>query len=56
MVGFVLFLQVRVWDLEDLACEHSLQQPAGAGAVNALLAADGVMWAAVGGVVVLWGR
>jgi hypothetical protein len=48
--------QVRVWDLEDLTCEHALQQPAGTGGVHALLAVEGAMWAAVRGGVVLWGR
>ncbi len=45
-----------MWDLETLACEHALRQPAGTGGVNALLATEGALWAAVGGGVVRWGR
>ena len=45
-----------MWDLEDLACEYTMYQPAGAGGVHALLPTEGAMWAAVGGGVVLWGR
>jgi len=49
-------LQVRVWDLETLECEHALKQPRGDGEVRALVAVEGAVWGGVGAEVVVWGR
>ena len=50
--------EVRVWDVDSLACEHTVRQPAGAGVTNVwcLLAAGGEVWGGVGAEVVVWGR
>jgi hypothetical protein len=48
-------VEVRVWDLGTLECEHTLPQPAGAG-VRCLAAGCGAVWGGVGSEVVVWGR
>jgi WD40 repeat protein len=45
--------EVRVWDLDTLACEHTVRLAAG---VRCLAVAGGVVWGGVGGSVVVWGR
>ena len=47
--------EVKVWDLETMACEHTLEMAAGA-EVRCLAAADGEVWGGVGSSVVVWGR
>jgi hypothetical protein len=47
--------EVRVWDLETMACEHTVREAAGAG-VQCLAAAGGEVWGGVGSSVVVWGR
>ena len=47
--------EVRVWDIDSLACEHTLRQPTGAD-VWCLAAAGGEVWGGVGSEVVVWGR
>ena len=47
--------QVLVWDLETLALERALPQPAGTD-VRYLVGGDGELWAGVGEEVVVWGR
>jgi hypothetical protein len=47
--------EVRVWGLEVLDARHALLQPAG-DEVDALLALEGEVWAAVGKALVVWGR
>ena len=51
--------EVRVWDLETLACEHTLPQSDRAGpgcGVYCLAAVGGEVWGCVGREVVVWGR
>ena len=47
--------EVRVWDLDSLACEHTVRQPAGGG-VWCLTAQGGEVWGGSGAAVVVWGR
>jgi WD40 repeat protein len=47
--------EVRVWDLDTLACEHTLKQAAGPD-VWCLAGAGGAVWGGVGRSVVVWGR
>ena len=47
--------EVLVWDLDSLACEHTVLQPSGA-AVSCLAAAGAEVWGGVGTFVVVWGR
>ena len=46
--------EVRVWDADTLACEHTLRQPAGA-RVFCLAGTGGEVWGGVGSDVVVWG-
>jgi WD40 repeat protein len=47
--------EVRVWDLDRMACEHTLRQPAGAD-MWCLAGAGGAVWGGVGRSVVVWKR
>ena len=47
--------EVRVWDPETMACEHTLREAAGA-EVLCLTAVGGEVWGGVGSTVVVWGR
>jgi WD40 repeat protein len=48
-------LEVRVWDLGTLECEHTLPQP-GESEVWCLAAGCGAVWGGVGNEAVVWGR
>ena len=48
-------LEVRVWDLDTMACEHTLRQAAGED-VQCLAGAGGAVWGGVGRSVGVWGR
>ena len=47
--------EVRVWDLDTMACEHTVREAAGAD-VRCLAAAGGAVWGGVRQSVVVWGR
>jgi WD40 repeat protein len=47
--------EVKVWDLDTMACEHTLRQAAGE-RVRCLAGAGGAVWGGVGRSVVVWGR
>jgi hypothetical protein len=47
--------EVRVWDLETLACERTLPQPVRGDEVLCLAAVRGRVWGGVGEEVVVWG-
>jgi WD40 repeat protein len=46
---------VRVWDLDTMACEHTVREVAGAD-VWCLAGSGGAVWGGVGRQVVVWGR
>ena len=46
---------VRVWDLDTLACEHTVRQEPGAD-VRCLAGAGGAVWGGVGQTAVVWER
>jgi WD40 repeat protein len=47
--------EVRVWDLDTLACEHTVRLGAGPD-VRCLAGAGGAVWGGLGESVVVWGR
>ena len=47
--------EVRVWDLDTLACEHTVRLAAGPD-VRCLAGAGGAVWGGVGESVAVWGR
>ena len=47
--------EVRAWDMDTMACEHTLRQAAGED-VQCLAGAGGAVWRSVGRSVVVWGR
>ena len=46
---------MRVWGLEELELQQTLQQPAGSD-VMALVAVDGEVWGGAGSDILVWGR
>jgi WD40 repeat protein len=53
--GGVTECEVRVWDLDTMACEHTFRQAAGDG-VWCLAGAGAAVWGSVGRSVVVWGQ
>ena len=53
--GFCTQRELRVWDVDSLTCEHTVQQPARA-AMSCLAVVGEELWGGAGADVVVWGR